>query len=322
VTTHSDLPQRTIRIRTGSRLHFGLLDTAAPFGGIGVMIDRPVTEVVISPASKFTCLQSFDRGREIALRLCEMLGQDFSESGKLPACLIEIKQRAEPHHGLGTGTQLSLAIAEGLARFCDADLTNEIVATQIAARGKRSAVGSHGYFQGGLLYESSAVTGPLNQVQQRIELPETWRVLVFRPTQSEPTVSGSYEQDQFDRLGSAQESERDRLQEMIQSDLIPAAQSADFEGFCSALGHYNHASGMLFSSVQGGPYSSPAIARLVGRLQSSGAKGVGQSSWGPSVFSWFESESAANDFVANLPTQDIHVMQCQVQNAPRSLEVS
>ncbi len=45
----------SLRITTGSRLHFGLLDTVDPFGGVGVMIDQPVTEVVISPSGRFLC---------------------------------------------------------------------------------------------------------------------------------------------------------------------------------------------------------------------------------------------------------------------------
>ncbi len=313
-----------VRIATGSRLHFGLLDTAAPFGGIGVMIDTPITEVVVSPAPQFVCDEQ--RGRDIAIRLMKRMGHE-----QLPGCRIDIRQRAQPHHGLGTGTQLAMALADALATFCGATLDHETLATQIAQRGNRSAVGSHGYFQGGLIYEStpnrstsspSPAPSPLNAIAQRIELPDQWRVLVFRPSVDTPTISGAVEQQQFDRLGSASVVQREALQRIVEDELLPSARGGQFDAFTDALARYNHASGMLFEHVQGGPYSTVAIDRLVKTLQALGAAGVGQSSWGPSVFSWFETESSAIDFAAQMESTDVHVMQCRVQNNPRKIDCS
>lgn len=55
---------------------------------------------------------------------------------------------------------------------------------------------------------------------------------------------------------------------------------------------------MLFSPVQGGPYNGPIVFQLVETLISRGAQGVGQSSWGPSVFSWFKDNESAQQFVS------------------------
>ncbi len=69
-------PNCSVRIETGSRLHFGLLDTVDPFGGVGVMIEQPVTEVVVSPSDRFVCdHQDRTRIREIVQRVAE-----FAES--------------------------------------------------------------------------------------------------------------------------------------------------------------------------------------------------------------------------------------------------
>ncbi|MEM9827042.1 MAG: hypothetical protein AAF958_10660, partial [Planctomycetota bacterium] len=41
-----------LHIRTGARIHFGLVDVVAPFGGAGIMIDHPSTEIDLRPADR------------------------------------------------------------------------------------------------------------------------------------------------------------------------------------------------------------------------------------------------------------------------------
>ena len=124
-----------VRITTGSRLHFGLLDTVAPFGGLGVMIDRPQTELAVHPAESFCCPDSIrDRILPIAQRVQAMSGH---EAHQLPACELVLHQRPSAHAGLGSGTQLAMAAAEALLKF--SQVTCELSRIQqIAARGKRS----------------------------------------------------------------------------------------------------------------------------------------------------------------------------------------
>jgi beta-RFAP synthase len=307
-------PGEDIRITTGSRLHFGLLDTAAPFGGVGVMIDRPTTEVVVSPAEEFSCDHAVDRVSAIADRLCEQIGEV-----NRPACRVQVQQRSQPHHGLGTGTQLAMAVAEGLARFIGHDFDGEFLATQIAMRAKRSAVGSHGYFHGGMIFESQRDNSEINCLQRHIALPTQWRVIVFRPTVAGATVSGTAEQGQFDRLGRSSNSQRQELLCIVVDELLPAAEQADFQKFCDALHRYNYHSGKLFQPVQGGPYSSPAIAELIATLLTCGARGIGQSSWGPSVFCWFDTPQSANAFAKKMEPLGLPMFQCQVRNRPRTI---
>ena len=46
----------------------------------------------------------------------------------------------------------------------------------------------------------------------------------------------------------------------------------------------NARAGDAFAAAQGGRYAAPAVTALVARLRGLGVKGVGQSSWGPTVF--------------------------------------
>ena len=56
---------------------------------------------------------------------------------------------------------------------------------------------------------------------------------------------------------------------------------------------YGRAAGLCFAAVQGGPYNGPHVTQLVDEIQSLGYTGVGQSSWGPTVFCVVEDQTAA-----------------------------
>lgn len=292
-------PPRTTaaaRIVTGARLHFGLLDTAPPFGGVGVMIDGPVTEIEVTLADTFSCDASIRRrATGIAERVVGLVGIDL-----LPPCQVTAIRLAPAHNGLGSGTQSSLAIAEGICRVLNIDIDPHDLAVNVAGRGKRSAIGVHGYFGGGLIYEDARTPIPLNPIRSRIELPDDWRVVVMKPGEPTPTVSGSGEVDQFAALGKASSRQQTLLRDLIENEILPAASAGNFDEFSGAIARYNYASGMLFANVQGGPYHGPVVTRLIDRLNGDGVRGVGQSSWGPGVFAWFESASRADRFTASI----------------------
>ena len=292
-------PRRTtaaVRIVTGARLHFGLLDTASPFGGVGVMIDQPATEIDVALANTFFCDEAIrQRATDIAGRVAEFAGVDG-----LPPCRVTAIRLAPAHNGLGSGTQSSLALAEGMCRVLDIDIDPNDLAVRVAGRGKRSAIGVHGYFGGGLIYEDADEPMPLNPIRSRIELPSDWRVVVMKPNEPTPTVSGTGEVDQFAALGRASRRQQTRLRETIENEILPAATAGNFADFSGAVARYNHAAGMLFADVQGGPYHGPAVTRLIDRCNGDGVRGVGQSSWGPGVFAWFESTTQANEFTASI----------------------
>ena len=307
-----------VRIVTGSRLHFGLLDTAAPFGGVGVIIDQPATEVVVTASGEFRC-DDDDRARvsEIARRVA-----DFAGETDLPRCQVTVRRRAPQHYGLGSGTQLALATAEGLCRSQRLAVEPIELATRLAARGERSAIGVHGYFVGGLIYEYADQPCPLNPLRRRVQLPSDWCVAIFRPSEGATNVSGDWEREQFACLEAATPDQVAGLQRVIVDEILPAAQQADLSTFGSAVHRYNRASGGLFASVQGGPYHGEAVANLVDRLIALGAQGVGQSSWGPGVFSWFESRAEAEEFAGRVPDTMSLITIAQPQNCSRELRIS
>lgn len=282
----------SVVVQTGARLHFGLLDVASPFGGCGVMLDGPLTRVRISQSDRLSFPQRHaSRIEGILKRMQELRGAEGP-----PKVCIEVLDAAPPHHGLGSGTQLSLAISLALLieTSCETVARDDVL--YLADRGKRSAVGTHGFFDPGFIAEgmSSHALKPaaLNPIDRHLLMPADWRVGIVLMDE-QPTVSGDDEQDQFDALRRATEAERTQLVELLAKGMIPAIQQSDFRHFADALTAYNRASGELFAPVQGGPYNGAATAKLIADLQHAGYQGVGQSSWGPGVFLWFESQEDA-----------------------------
>src|SRR5262245_14063660 len=106
-----------LRIATPSRLHFGLLawGPRAPrqFGGVGLMIDRPGLELTAGPSSCWAADGPLrNRIIEVATGVSAKLVR--GGSGVEPLLFQSVRMPGE-HVGLGTGTQLSLAVARLVA---------------------------------------------------------------------------------------------------------------------------------------------------------------------------------------------------------------
>ena len=276
-----------VRIQTGARIHFGLLDVRPPFGGAGVMVAHPATEVIARPAERF------DPGHFQADRIAAIAARWAADHDQiLPAVGVEVTRRPRLHCGFGSGTQLSMAVAEAIDRATGGVPTDATI-RRWAGRGLRSAVGSVGYRTGGLVIEDSA-RGRWHQV---VTLPTGWRIALLTPRKPEQLVAGAMEQQLFDGLPIVSPAIRDRLRRILTDEVLPAALGGEFDGFAGAVTEYNRASGDLFAAAQGGPYS-PAAAATIKRLQQLGVKHFGQSSWGPGVFAWFPDEATAGQFAS------------------------
>ena len=313
-----------VRVCTGSRLHFGLLDTVRPFGGVGVMLNTPSTEVVVSTADKFRCAHEYqDRIGPIAERI-----QHFNGAGTLPPCRVEVLRTAPTHCGLGSGTQLALAVTESLCLHQALKVEQATIANTLASRGQRSVVGTHGYWQGGMIYEAGdgevgekAIPENLNAVQECVCLPKEWRVAVLRPLDHEFPVSGQQEREKFSRLKPAAEKVGHELRRVVIEEIMPSAKRGQFNSFADATRTYNELSGQLFASVQGGSYNGKAVTRVIEWLSDRGVLGHGQSSWGPGVFAWFESQNSAEAGLASLPANVELVTLASARNEPRSVQI-
>ena len=72
--------------------------------------------------------------------------------------------------------------------------------------------------------------------------------------------------------------------------LLPALVERDLDTFGAALTEAQELVGTCFAAVQNGLFH-PDAAPLIARLKEAGARGVGQSSWGPAVYAFGANEA-------------------------------
>ena len=149
---------------------------------------------------------------------------------------------------------------------------------------ERSAIGTHGFARGGLLVEGGKrAVDAVSPLVSRIELPDAWRFILLID-RSRHGLSGPQERSAFAELPQVPAEATARLCREVLVELLPAAAEGDFEAFAESVYRYGHESGLLFSQRQGGPFAAGLPTELIGWLRGQGIRGVGQSSWGPTVF--------------------------------------
>ena len=272
------------------------------------MIDPPRTVVELRPAAQLdVCGLDRERTRAAVDSWHRVFRERLAASGLtvVGALPIQINMRAAPppHRGLGSGTQLALSLAAGLSHWFlpDQPLSEEDALR--FGRGRRSAVGTHGFFHGGLIVDGGQ--GPeraLGRLAQCVTLPTAWRVLLVIPAQSEGP-SGAREESLFRELPPTPPGLAKRLLGQLHQELIPAAERGDFERFSRAVFEYGYTAGLQFASVQAGPYNGPLVQRIVDTVRAAGCPGVGQSSWGPAVFCLLPDPQAAEQLRSQLAEQ-------------------
>ena len=302
--TCPDMPHRVI-VSTGARLHFGLLAHAPlagrQFGGVGLMVDHPGFQLEVEvaphgePADHYSGPEVWRQRVLDVVQRCRELAPTASES-----CLWTLEKSILPHVGLGSGTQLSLAVARAYSALSDKSALTATELAHLAGRGLRSALGIHGFEQGGLLVEAGKLsTEQVSPAVSRVDWPDDWRLLLVRPTNA-IGLCGSSEIQAFANLLPMPDAVSARLCQITLLELLPAVLEADYETCAEALFQFGRLVGDYFAPAQGGTYSTPRIRDLVQHLREQGIRGVGQSSWGPTAFVMCPNRSMADELRGDL----------------------
>ncbi|MBW8884694.1 MAG: beta-RFAP synthase [Planctomycetia bacterium] len=288
-----------VHITAPSRLHFGLWSLGdgheRQFGGVGAMVNPPQLTLTITDAPQLTAKgPDADRALAFARRWAEF------HHRATPTCHIEIHSAIPPHAGLGSGTQLALSISAGLSAYCDLPTQSPQELALSVGRGLRSAVGTYGCAFGGLIVEQGKLADELlSPLECRLDLPDDWRFVLIRP-QGLSGLAGEDEANVFGALPKVSPSISDQLIALARERLVPAVVAADFGLFAETLYEYGRLSGDLFAARQGGPFNGPKLTSIIQQIRDVGYSGVGQSSWGPTIFVLTPSQHAANRVIADL----------------------
>jgi beta-RFAP synthase len=293
----------SVRVVAPCRLHFGLMHVPTEgmehlprFGGVGLMVESPSLTVTVERSAGWSASGSLGiRGLEFLKLIWEKCPENHYRGGAFHV----LAEGPSEHVGLGVGTALGMAVAHAYFREIARPVPEPIELARLAGRGLRSGIGVHGSWAGGLIVDpGKSHEQDVTQHVERAEWPAEWRVVLLQP----PVVPGWYgdrEKAAFARTRTPTETEStaNRLSELAYGELLPAARAKDFERVSTALYSYNRLAGEPFAVDQGGAYAGPEVAGIIDTVRSWGIRGVGQSSWGPTVFALVEDESRANELV-------------------------
>jgi beta-ribofuranosylaminobenzene 5'-phosphate synthase len=294
----ADRSVNEVRVAASGRLHLGFLDLhgglGRKFGGLGLAIDGPKTRLTLTRAQ-----ESSVEGAEAA-RAAPLLEKARSAFAPGLKARLAIHEAIPAHAGLGSGTQLALAIAAAVRRLEDVagDAAHDAAAM---GRGARSGLGAGLFEQGGFIVDGGRTEGgPTAPVVARLPFPAEWRILLAL----DPKAEGAYgerEREAFATLPAFSEAAAGELCRRVLMQALPALVERDLAGFGAAIEHVQRAVGDYFGPVQGGGrFLSPSVARTVAALMAEGAVGGGQTSWGPTGFAFAASEAEAERIAARV----------------------
>lgn len=280
-----------IEVRTPCRLHFGLLaygaTAARQFGGVGVMVREPDIAVRVRAADQFGATGPMrDKALQFAQHVARLSGYDEPVH-------VDVLRGPRPHTGLGTGTQLGMAIARAIGALHGREA---MTAPQLAAwsgRGARSAIGAHGFIHGGLIVEGGkADPDALSPLLMHAAFPSDWRIVTITPRDL-VGLSDKREVEAFSGLPAIPESATAAMCKLVLLGLVPALRERNLADFGEALYELQQIVGHCFAPAQGGVYADPQLAAIA-HFARQRTPGVGQSSWGPTLYAVTHAADAAD----------------------------
>jgi len=306
----------SVTVTAASRLHLGFLDMNGKlgrrFGSLGLAIDRPATRLTLRRSQT---LSATGPDAERALPYLETLRHHF---GLASTYDLTLHEAIPAHAGLGSGTQLALALGASV-RQLEGLPSNPVEDAQLLRRGARSGIGIGLFERGGFIVDGGhgphTTTPP---ILARMVFPPQWRVIIVLDPFIEG-VHGGAEHAAFAGLPDCPASLAAEICRLVLIQALPALAEQDIGPFGDAITRLQEIVGDYFAPAQGGaPYTSAGVQRVMQELQKKGARGTGQSSWGPTGFAFAPSDGAAqlmcDEVQATAASKHIKLMVCKGVN--------
>ena len=278
-----------VTVSAGARIHVGFQNLSLAherlYGGIGLGLDEPRVRVSARPASRVHADDPLVEGyARAATSVLDVSG-----------VRIDVERSLPRHVGLGSGTQLALAVYEATARAHEVEPSLREHAPAMG-RGGRSGVGVATFEGGGFVVDAGHPTSRFTteppetgdwtvpRVVARHDLPERWRAVVL-VLDGEPGRSGDDEDASIRAVVErADPSVADEIAAILTRRLLPAAASGRLDAFGDAIEAIGRRNGTWYADAQGGVYRPPAGTVIDALSTCPVLTGVGQSSWGPAVY--------------------------------------
>lgn len=231
-----------MRIRTPSRIHMTLIDLNGSLGridgGVGFALDSPYVEIVAKECEDVVVkgkALNLDRFEKVAKLLASRFGRGIE---------IKVISDYRAHVGLGSGTQISLAVAKAFNEIYRLGFSTRELA-EIVGRGGTSGIGVAVFERGGFVVDgghslkekgsflpSSVSRAKPAPIISWHEFPD-WKVVLVIPDLV--GFHGAGEVNLFKELCPVPLEDVRRLCHIILMRLLPSVVECDLDGFNFAV---------------------------------------------------------------------------------------
>jgi beta-ribofuranosylaminobenzene 5'-phosphate synthase len=284
----------SVVIKVPARLHLGFLDLSGDavrrFGSLGLPLSEPEMVLTLSRSAE-TVVEGPD-----STRAAEHLATLARHLGIRSHHRLTIEQAIPRHAGLGSGTQIAIAVAAALRMLHRLPLETGTDAI-LLGRGERSGIGIASFERGGLIIDAGKDdSGKQPPVIARLPFPEDWRVLLIMDSHQNG-IHGAEEIEAFRALPPFPTASAGEICRHVLMGVMPAMIEHNLAAFGAAITAIQSTIGAYFAPAQGGVFTSKRVEAVAYRLADAGAVGIGQSSWGPTGFAFAPSQDDAEAMV-------------------------
>jgi beta-ribofuranosylaminobenzene 5'-phosphate synthase len=293
---HAFLDERRVIVETPSRIHLALLDMHGGIGrvdgGIGISLGEPGILLDVNQSGETLARGGDERARETAEKAALRVLAGIRAAGGVAITL----RRVYPSHvGLGSGSQIALAVARGICELFGRNLPVKELA-RLVGRGGTSGIGTAAFEHGGFIVDGGHAFGSGTEktgfrpssasdgvhpapVIARHDFPQDWRVVLATPRLPEG-ASGGRELEIFRSACPVPlEEVRETCHEVLMR-MLPGVVEKDLDLFGKAV---NRIQELGFKRVEIA-LQPPVIPLLIDEMKRAGAACAGMSSFGPTVY--------------------------------------
>ncbi|MFP3946817.1 MAG: beta-ribofuranosylaminobenzene 5'-phosphate synthase [Archaeoglobaceae archaeon] len=284
-----------VKIKTPSRIHIALIDLNGEIGrvdgGVGIAIEEPYIEI-----RGYESEENSLSGNIVNLDRFKSVSDKFKHLTDSKAS-IEVLSDYRGHVGMGSGTQISLAIGEVYNRLFDLGLSVREIA-EITGRGGTSGIGVAAFEKGGFIVDgghstkekagftpSSASKASPPPVISRQDFP-SWRIVAVTPDLT--GSSGADEVSLFERHCPVPVEDVRKISHLILMKMIPSVMESNLDDFGDSLWNIQ---GLGFKKAEIDQYGSVIWDALKELRELTPA--VGMSSTGPTIYAITDSDGNA-----------------------------
>lgn len=277
-----------VKITTPARLHFSLLDLNGALGridgGFGLSITEPNFQIVAERATGIYLPSSVYRDRAAAVL------ERLQETYPFPGIRLTFQSEIPMHCGFGSGTQLSLGIAQAVNVLYELGLDVQELA-KVVGRGGTSGIGIAAFGTGGFIVDGghrfpeqkssflpSSALGDISPppVLLRYPFPEV-PLLIVMPNCSR--IYGDKEIELFQTLCPQPAWVAQKLSHILLMQILPALVEGDMHTFGKAL---NQIQTFGWKKVEIDAQGTE-LQLTLDFLRDNGTFGAGVSSWGSAI---------------------------------------